>query len=290
MKTFLLGVGCQKGGTTWLYDYLSGHPAVRTGFGKEYHVLDCLFLPQMSELLSATRRKIAALDRRPELDPAARRARRYMQNRLEFVANPDAYFDHFARILQDAPDGSLTCDITPSYAALPEEAYRLVSENLRSRGVSVKVVFLMRDPVSRIYSHLRMLRSRSPQRRQACAEAEDVLQSYATWDFEVRTRYQDTIQNLERVFAAEDILYLFYEELFSSDSIQTLCGHLGLEAAPAELGKIVNASPAGAGVPDAVQGRIREHYRETYDFVAERFSAERVGRLWSASPGRSATV
>jgi len=286
MKTFLLGVGCQKGGTTWLYDYLRGHPAVRTGHGKEYHVLDCLFLPQMSGLLSATRSKITELDRRLKLDPAAQRTRKYLQDRLDFVADPDAYFDHFVSILQGSPDGSVTCDITPSYAALPEEAYRLVRDQLRLRGFGVKIVFLMRDPVSRIYSHLRMLRSRSAERRKSCTEVEDVLKHYDSWDFEVRTRYQDTILKLERVFPAEDILYLFYEELFTDASIGALCGHLGLAQTPAELSKIVNASPAGAGVPDAAHRRIRDHYQETYDFVTERFSAERVGRLWAASPGR----
>jgi hypothetical protein len=290
MKTFLLGVGCQKGGTTWLYDYLHGHPAVRTGDGKEYHVLDCLFLPQMSGLLSATRSRLAELDRRPALDSAAQRARQNLQNRLDFVANPEAYFDHFVRILQDLPDGSVTCDITPSYAALPEEAYRLVRDQLRLRGVGVKIVFLMREPVSRIYSHLRMLRSRSVERRQSCTEVEDVLKHYGSWEFEVRTRYQDTISNLERVFPAEDILYLFYEELFTDDSIRALCRHLGLAQTPAELSKIVNASPTGAGVPDAAHRRIRDHYQDTYDFVSERFSAERMGRLWPAPPGPQTTA
>ena len=29
--TFLLGVGCQKGGTSWVYEYLESHPAADLG-------------------------------------------------------------------------------------------------------------------------------------------------------------------------------------------------------------------------------------------------------------------
>lgn len=44
MKTFLLGVGCQKDGTTWVHDYLSTHRKVDMGFEKEYHIIDALHL------------------------------------------------------------------------------------------------------------------------------------------------------------------------------------------------------------------------------------------------------
>ena len=285
MKTFLLGVGCQKGGTTWLYDYLKSNPRVVAGFGKEYHVLDCIFLPQMSRILAATRMKISDLDQRQSLDIHAKRERQYLQNRLDFVENADAYFDHFARMLEGAPDGSVTCDITPSYAALPEEAYRLVQESMLRRGVAVKVVFLLRDPVDRIISHLRMLRARSAERRHACTEVEDIQKNYASWDFEVRTRYEDTIRKLEAVFPAEDILYLFYEELFTIGSIRTLCQHLGLESAPADFSKVVNASPAEGRCPDELRRRIQNHYQATYAFVAEHLTVERVRQAWPTIPG-----
>ena len=41
-KQFILGVGCQKGGTTWIYDQLSKLEQVNFGFKKEYHVFDTL--------------------------------------------------------------------------------------------------------------------------------------------------------------------------------------------------------------------------------------------------------
>ena len=46
-KVFLLGVGCQKGGTTWLHGQLAKHPEVDLGFTKEYHIFDALHIDDM---------------------------------------------------------------------------------------------------------------------------------------------------------------------------------------------------------------------------------------------------
>ncbi len=47
-KIFLLGLGAQKSGTTWLFDYLNGNSHAKFGIFKEYHVLDTNFFPQYS--------------------------------------------------------------------------------------------------------------------------------------------------------------------------------------------------------------------------------------------------
>ena len=52
-KTFLLGTGCQKGGTTWLFRYLKESPQYVRGYLKEYHVFDALDLE--SEQLTRNR-------------------------------------------------------------------------------------------------------------------------------------------------------------------------------------------------------------------------------------------
>ena len=43
-KQFILGVGCQKGGTTWIYDQLNKIEKVDFGFKKEYHLFDTLYI------------------------------------------------------------------------------------------------------------------------------------------------------------------------------------------------------------------------------------------------------
>ena len=87
--TFLLGVGCQKGGTAWLHRYLEGSPQCDPGFRKEYHVWDALDLPagrlareriekqggQRAAFLARARPLLRLLHRAPRAarDPAHRR-------------------------------------------------------------------------------------------------------------------------------------------------------------------------------------------------------------------------
>jgi hypothetical protein len=41
-KTFILGVGAQKGGTTWLHRQLNKNKNIDLGFRKEYHIFDAI--------------------------------------------------------------------------------------------------------------------------------------------------------------------------------------------------------------------------------------------------------
>ena len=42
-KTFVLGVGAQKAGTSWLHHQLASRADTDFGFLKEYHVFDVIF-------------------------------------------------------------------------------------------------------------------------------------------------------------------------------------------------------------------------------------------------------
>lgn len=45
---FLLGVGTQKSGTSWLYTQLQKSPETNMGLLKEYHIWDALFIDHFS--------------------------------------------------------------------------------------------------------------------------------------------------------------------------------------------------------------------------------------------------
>ena len=48
MKTFILGIGAQRCGTTWFYEYLSQYENFNGGFAKEYHIWDALDIQVLS--------------------------------------------------------------------------------------------------------------------------------------------------------------------------------------------------------------------------------------------------
>jgi len=88
--------------------------------------------------------------------------------------------------------------------------------NLEARGFDVRVVFLMRDPVERIYSAARMSMrdARQSGKPVTRTENETFLDLYAERKSDRRSRYDQTIKNLDEVFGPQNILYAFYEDLF----------------------------------------------------------------------------
>jgi Sulfotransferase family len=168
--TFLLGLGCQKGGTTWLHAYLERHPQVARGFCKEHHVVDAHFQEPrrawQDERIDRTRALVATLRRTPGLQRQARiagleRALARYERQKWLAADLDRYVDYFAGLMREQPGRRLVHDITPSYAGLQAAELAEVRERLEAAGFDVRAVFIMRDPVERAFSAFRMGLSRA---------------------------------------------------------------------------------------------------------------------------------
>jgi hypothetical protein len=149
-----LCIGAQKGGTRWLYDQLQVHPDFWMPPVKELHYFDRRAPSAASvnlgrraeESLKRTNRRQEKLALRP-LD----------QRDIDFLA---AYvrmpwwrtdLDSYARLFA-LKGGLLSGDITPDYSTLTERQIARIMH----RFPKAKVVFIARDPVERVWSHLTM--------------------------------------------------------------------------------------------------------------------------------------
>lgn len=278
MTTFALGLGCQKGGTSWLHDYLAASAQCDPGFRKEYHVFDGLDLPSEAwmrrRVVARAAKAVDALERGAAANADALR-------QAAFYADPETYLDYFTGLL--ARDGvRLTCDITPSYALLPAARLAGIREGFARRGVRTVPVFLMRDPVERIWSMVRMNQQRRPEEFPGPTE-DWVARLFARDDHETRTRYDLTLAAMDEAFAPGEPWVGFYERLFDADVLADLCAHLGIDQHAPDLDHVVNASPKGAPLPDALVARVAGHYRGVYDAVAARFPDVDLGALWPSS-------
>jgi Sulfotransferase family len=130
-----LCVGAHKGGTTWLYQQLDAHPDFWMPPFKEVHYFD-----QLSRV------------QRPS-SPRCRdeRDRRFLESINSLSAQPDIDFEHYARLFE--PKGPLLSgDISPNYSTLSKKVIRRIAGYFPD----LKVIFLARDPVERVWSHLSM--------------------------------------------------------------------------------------------------------------------------------------
>lgn len=270
-KTFVLGVGCQKGGSSWLNRYLREHTSSKLGIMKEYHVFDALYVKGCGNwYLDAV--KHSKTDKNSML-------------RQKFIENTDEYFDYFTNILSTSGK-NFTADITPSYAGLPDYGLQEIKSGFENRGIDVKVVFFMRDPFERVYSYCRkgIRNNKLDYDKTEYLEEQSLLNNYASWGCEFRTKYDITIKNLEKVFYSKDIFYGFYENLFTDETIKKLTDFLDIPFEKGKYNEKVNLGQTPQTFDKKVYEKIiANHYRDTYFFLYDKFGRDFIDGIWKSS-------
>jgi hypothetical protein len=278
-RTFVLGTGCMKGGTTWLHDYLASSPRCATGYRKEYHVFDSVDLPDLAwmrhRILGRARQSLEDLE-------AGRPADATFLHQASLIADPSTYAGYFAGLVDSHPGTTMSLDMTPNYGLLGADRLRGVRESFGGLGVRCVSVFLMRDPVERIWSQVRMQQRRRPEQNPGSAE-DLVLERYAQPEYDARTRYERTLSTLDAAFPASEVYLGLYETLFEATSLAAVCDLAGIEPPPADTETRRNASPKSAPLPESTVREVAGHFRATYEAVAARFPEADLAALWPSS-------
>jgi Sulfotransferase family len=130
-----LCIGAHKAGSTWLYQQLDSHPDFWMPPVKELHYFD-----QLSRVQRAGGPRC-----RDERD------RRFLERLQSLSAEPGIDPENYGRLFE--PKASLLSgDISPNYSTLSNKVIRQVVGYFPN----LKVMFLARDPVERVWSHLSM--------------------------------------------------------------------------------------------------------------------------------------
>ena len=277
-KTFLLGVGAQKAGTTWLHSQLCKNAFFNPGFTKEYHTFDSIYACQYVDWKSSWLRKLSSID---ETLPTAGAKKASLLKRLLFVYEPKSYFEYFEKLSDASPRIQLVGDITPSYSILDANAFADIKNGLESVGFKVKVIFLMRDPVERIWSAKRMKRRHAVSSGKMVSSSIEtsLLRTLHNQGSRLKTDYQRVITNLESIFSPDDIFYGFYEELFTQTSYERFRQFISLDLTDPDFKQSINASPKESDLSEEMTVKMCQIYKSTYTFINNRFNGA-AERLW----------
>jgi hypothetical protein len=130
-----LCVGAHKAGSTWLYQQLDSHPDFWMPPIKELHYFD-----QLSRVQRAS-------------SPRCRDERdlRFLERLESLSVQPGIDLENYGRLFE-SKESLLSGDISPNYSTLSNEVIRRVVGYFPN----LKVIFLARDPVERVWSHLSM--------------------------------------------------------------------------------------------------------------------------------------
>ncbi|UWQ13328.1 sulfotransferase [Aliiroseovarius sp. M344] len=264
-QTFIFCLGATKAGTSWLFDYLSGHRECHLPAMKELHYFDALeqgtgdFYRQQAQ----TRLEAARKDK-----PTA------WQKRL--IADLERWLSVFdgktrddAAYLRYVQDGGAKArvigDFTPAYGLLKEKSIKTMA----ALTDKVRFVYLMRDPVERVWSNIRMMAGTNVSSLDA--KVDGVLNGTADNILD-RSNYRRTLNRLTRAIPREALHIEFYERLFTPDAIERLCAFLGITPQPASFDRVVHQSMK-ADLPMGQRAQLQAALKPQYNFV-EKFMGE----------------
>ena len=279
--TLLICVGATKAGTSWMYRYLHDHAACHVRSIKEYHyfstfnpkklmrqlkVLDRLVVQYEARLIEAEAAddiiRILSLSRR--IDDTKALIMALSAERID----DSAYLEY---LQAGRMDETVLLDVTPAYALLePTEIARISALPIR-----VKLQYLMRDPLERLWSHVRMVAKRSMKEGQNfLLTCQDILQRVLYNQEEahivIRGDYKSNISRFASVFDHSQFPIGFSENLQDGPKFDAMCSYWGIEAISPSQIKRAHVGLA-APFPEGLRRDTLEFLKAQYDFVADNF-------------------
>ncbi|MFN3651446.1 MAG: sulfotransferase family protein [Armatimonadota bacterium] len=199
------------------------------------------------------------------------------------------YFDrHWGRSLRwyarwfEAAGDRLPGEITPAYGVLPPDRIRLV----RSLLPDARLIFIMRDPVERAWSHVQMhywMRRRKKVEEIGRARLLKALQRPGLI---ARSSYSETLDQWTAVYPAEQLYVGFFDDIAErpQELLREIFRHLGvreeIEWERLPLREVVRRG-GGAPMPPEVRELLEARCAPELERLEARFGA-RVGR-WRSS-------
>jgi hypothetical protein len=276
-RTLLICLGAAKCGTSWLHHYLGGLPEVTVSPLKELHFFDGKFSGlSLGDMDGLAVKRVGFHIEQPSDPVEYLRASDLFQasiDRAQMIYDDNAYFGHFARLC--APQTKVLCDITPGYSVIGLNGFHYLKAFCARQDMRLKLLYVMRDPVERFWSQLRHLQEMNPESR-IVENWEKALESPRVC---ARADYEGTVSDLDTVFASEDVLYLFYEDLFSDVSLRRLCAFLEVGYQPGETSVRQNRTTLDLDLPDKAREAFARLLAPQYAFCRTRFG-EAVPAQW----------
>lgn len=273
----LFCVGATKAGTSWLYRYLHDHPQCHLRSIKELHYFDTLdFADQAHQIDTFLRLRRDLELRRAEAEgwhlQNLTRQIDDVDEMLAVLRDPEGGLDRYrAYLVAGAGGRRLVGDFTPGYALLSEARLRMMA----ALAPAVRFVYLMRDPLERLWSHVRMQAARQARAGEDLAQkARRILNRVTRRGLEPhiaeRGDYRGAVTRLAAAVPAGCLLVEFTERVISETGLARLCGFLGIACRPADTAARWHEGMA-LPFPEALRAQTLAFLAPQYEFVEQTF-------------------
>ena len=252
---FVFCVGAQKAGTTWLYNYFLSHPDVHVSAVKEMHYFDVLWDKSSAGFRNMRRKSLERMSSgekaksRKASEPGDPNSIEMLRDLLEMYDGNASDHESYRRLmLKGAAGSSCVADVTPSYSMLDAGSYQRMAASFPSS----KFIYMMRDPVERMWSHLKM--HMNTMRRKGDPEMDvdkllDLVLQGEQAHILKRSAYGKTLDALSTL-PQNQVHYMFYESMFNDQAMTRLCRFLDVGFKSADYGTRVRDGNKQGMSPD----------------------------------------
>ena len=201
-----LGIGVQKGGTTWLKEHLESHPEVFIPRSKELQYFNALHISGHRNWADQHRMEQAALALE-KIEPGDSLSDSGSYRReLALMQDTNISDGWYRRFFAPASADQLCGEFTPEYSLLPRGGIR----HILSHNPNIKIIIILRDPIDRILSQMRMIQSQL-----GASHSFDWISVLEKSDIIPRSDYATIIRRWHSLVPPANVHIAFYDDLRS---------------------------------------------------------------------------
>jgi hypothetical protein len=274
-------VGAQKAGTRWLYDQLAFHPEFWMPPVKELHFFDGARpgyrkAKRLQGRIEKDLDKVNRMRAEDASQPLGERDLRFMDGYLQLFRNKPLMKDkataieHYARLF-DEKGSDKTGDVTPAYSKLKEADIQKIVR----RFPDVKVVFIVREPVERVWSALGMAARQATSRIKQPVTPATVLKFLKRKDVRGRSFPSQTVARWRKIAPEGQFAFYFFDDLrvdpagLRARVLRFLDADPSLPSGDLEPGFNRKSKSAKLTLTDEVRDTLVKHFAEEIRICAD---------------------
>lgn len=272
-KPGALCIGAQKAGTSWLAQMLGQHPQVWIPPFKEVQFFNYRYLPGHQYWI-----KWHYKNKPREI------RERHIKREVPMPPELDAYLDGltsgqmfhnqwYKRVFAPAPKNAVPMDFTPEYSTVPEEGVEFMARFLRK----AKVIYLIRHPVDRAISQLRMNLRREKRSPKSVADWFEEVRNPVLFE---RGDYATYLPRWQKHFPDMQVIPFGRIARQPGELMDEIEEYLGIDPYPyGNLEKKVFANPEGLNPPAEAVELLGNLMRPQLDFLKAEFGEDFVNDI-----------
>lgn len=246
IDNLFLSVGAMKAGTTWLYNQLKDHPDIYFTPEKEIH-----YFANKVGIENQLNRKSRVEKLKNQIDRVRYGSLKFLAEHNEelawyaLYANQDVISNQWYESLFILNENKKFCaDFSNLYCLMGEDGW----DNVRKTARNVKVIYTVRDPFKRLWSHYKFHQKWIGNEEKTLDATFNDFKSLLDKDFFWRNaQYADNYLRLKNNLNEDELLVLYMEDTIENpvDSLERIQKFLDVEISLPGLGdldKKVNAT------------------------------------------------